>query len=160
MSRSLSDILQCFWKIVQAYNYFCRTLLLSPFQMFGRILNTPMYLYLACIRFCFRHVQTYSSAIQEHIHAYSELSVALAYSKPWHIPITKHIQTLRYIHNTTLNIFTNAQSWKFNANLTASLFYRCYLTFRVTLHIFSAIFQNYSDIIKTYSAIFSPVKAC
>ena len=125
----------------------------------------PMYLYVllslhSYFRFCFRHGLSYSSIIQEHTHAYLEPSVSFAYSKPWHIPITKHIQTLRYIHNTTLNIFTNAQSWKFNANLTASLFYRCYLTFRVTLHIFSAIFQNYSDIIKTYSAIFSPVKAC
>ena len=92
-------------------------------------------------------------------YAYSGLSVSLAYSKPWDIPTTKHIQTLRYIHNTIFNIFTKAQSWKFDANLNASLFYRYYLTSRVTLHIFNVIFQNYSGIFKNYSAIFSPVKA-
>ena len=39
-------------------------------------------------RFCFRHVQIYSGIIQEHTHVYSESSASLAYSKPWHIPIT------------------------------------------------------------------------
>ena len=29
--RSMSDILQCLWKIVPGYNYFSRTLLLRPF---------------------------------------------------------------------------------------------------------------------------------
>ena len=114
----------------------------------------------SCSSFCFRHFQTYSSIIQEHIDAYSEHYVSLAYSKPWYIPISKHIQALRYIHNTILNIFTNAQSWTFNANLNAPLIYRCYLTSRVTLYIFNVIYQNYSGIFKTYSSIFSPVKAC
>ena len=82
-------------------------------------------------RFCFRHVLTYSSIIQEHTHAYSEPSVSLAYSKPWHISITKHIQTLRYIHNTILNMFTKAQSSTFDSVLNAPVFYRCYLTSRV-----------------------------
>ena len=82
-------------------------------------------------RFCFKHVQTYSSIIQEHIHAYSELSVFLAYLKPFKLktlqtPITKHIQPLRYIQNTILNIFTKAQSWTFDANLNAPLLYKCY----------------------------------
>ena len=111
-------------------------------------------------RFCFRHVQTYSRIIQEHMHAYPELYVSLAYSKLWHIPIKKHIQTLRYIHNTILNIFTKARSWTFDANLNAPLIYRCYLTSRVTLYIFNVIYQNYPGIFKTYSVIFSPVKAC
>ena len=84
-------------------------------------------------RSCFRHVLTYSSIIQEHTYAYSEPSVSLAYSKPWHISITKHIQTLRYIHNTILNIFTKAQSCTFDTVLNAPVFYRCYLTSRVTL---------------------------
>ena len=51
-------------------------------------------------RFFFRYIQTYSSIIQEHTHAYSELCVSLAYSEPWHIPITKYIQTPSYINNT------------------------------------------------------------
>ena len=55
-------------------------------------------------RFCFRQLQTYSSIVQEHIHAYSE---------PFHIPVTKHIHTSRYIPNTILNIFTKAPSEKF-----------------------------------------------
>ena len=132
--------------------------------MFGRILNTSMYLYVllslhSYFRFWFRHVQTCSNIIQEHIHTCSQLSVSLAYSKPWHIPNTKHIQTLRYIHKTILSIFIKAQSWTFDAVLNASVFYGCYLTSRVTLHMFNVIFQAYSGIFKTYSAIFSPVKA-
>ena len=111
-------------------------------------------------RFSFRHVQTYSSIIQEYIHAYLELSVSLPYSNPWYIPITKHIHALRYIHNAMLNSFPKAQSRTFDANRNASLFYRCHLTSRPTLHIFNVIFQNSSGIFKTYSAIFSPVKAC
>ena len=58
-----------------------------------------------------------------------------------------------------LNIFTKAQSWKFDSVLNAPVFYRCYLTSRVTLRIFNVIFQTYSGIFKTYVAIFSPVKA-
>ena len=64
----------------------------------------------------FRH----SSIIQEHTHAYSEPCVSLAYSEPCHILITKHIQTLRYIHNTILNIFTKAPSWTFDTFLNVS----------------------------------------
>ena len=107
-------------------------------------------------RFCFRHVQTYSSIIQEHIHTQSQLSVSLAYSKPWHISITKHIQTLRYIHNTILNIFTKAQSWTFDAVLNAPLFYRRYLTSRVSLRIFNVMFQTYSGMLRhiKYPGIF------
>ena len=50
----------------------------------------------------FRHIR----ALYEHTHVYSEPCVSLAYSEPWHIPITKHIQTPRYI----LNII----SWTFD----------------------------------------------
>ena len=39
-------------------------------------------------RFCFRHIQTYSSVLEEHTHAYSEPCVSLPYSEPWHILIT------------------------------------------------------------------------
>ena len=42
---------------------------------------------------------TQASIIQEHTHAYPEPRVSLAYSEPWNIPITNHIQILRYIHN-------------------------------------------------------------
>ena len=51
-------------------------------------------------RFCLRQIQTYLSIIQEHTHAYLEPCVSLAYSEPWYIPITKHIQTPSYIRNT------------------------------------------------------------
>ena len=44
--------------------------------------------------------------------------------KPWNILIAKHIQTLRYIHNIILNIFTKALSWTFDTVLNASLFSR------------------------------------
>ena len=122
-----------------------------------------MYLYMllslhSCFRFCFRHVSTYSSIIQEHIHAYSKLSVSFSCSKPWHIPIPKRIQTQLYIQITILNIFTKAHFSTFDANMNPPLIYRCYLTSTVTLHIFTVIFQNYSGIFKTYSAIFSPAK--
>ena len=102
----------------------------------------PMYLsvllsFHSYFRFCFRDVQTYSSIIQEDTHTYSEPSVSLAYSKRWHWhiknSITKHIQTLRYIHDTILNIFTKAQSCTFDTVLSAPVFYRRYLTSRVTL---------------------------
>ena len=102
-------------------------------------------------RFCFRHVQTYSSIIQEHTHAYSEPSVSLAYSKPWHISITKHIQTLRYIHNTILNIFTKAQSWTFDTVLNVPVFfYRCCLTSRVTLRLYFRYIDAYSRLTLSY----------
>ena len=42
--RCLLDILQCLWKLFPGYTCFCRMLLLRLYQMFGRILNTPMYL--------------------------------------------------------------------------------------------------------------------
>ena len=74
-------------------------------------------------RFCFRHIQTYLSTIQEHTHAYSEPCVFLAYSEPWHIPVTKHIQISRYIDNTILNIFSKATSWKFDTVLNAPVSY-------------------------------------
>ena len=79
---------------------------------------------------------TYSSIIQEHTHAFLEPFVSLVYSEPWHIPITKHFNTKRYIHNTILNIFTKASSWTFDTVLNAPVFFRCYLTSRVTLRCF------------------------
>ena len=65
----------------------------------------------------------YSSIAQEHTHAYKEPCVSLAYSEPWHIPITKHIQTQRHIHNTILNIFSKVPSWAFDTVLNAPPFY-------------------------------------
>ena len=113
-------------------------LLLRSFLMFSRILNMSMHQYVllslhSYFRFCFRHVQTYSSITQEHTHIYSESSVSLAYSKSLPIPIKKHIQTQWYIHNAILNILTKAQYWTFDTVLNASRFYGCYLTPRVTL---------------------------
>ena len=103
-------------------------------------------------RFCFRHVQTYSSIIQEHIHALSEFSVSLAYSKPWHIPITKHIQTLRCIYNNHIKHFQKEQTWTFDTVPNASFFYRCYLTYRHLSRCISDIFRHIQDL---YSHIYS-----
>ena len=79
-------------------------------------------------------------------HACSELYLSLPYSEPWNIPITKHFQTLGYIHNTTLNIFAKAPSWTFDTVLKAPLFFRCFLTSRVTLqylqHYISDVFRH------------------
>ena len=59
------------------------------------------------------------------------------------ISITKHIQTLRYIHNTKLNISTKARSCTFDPVLNALVFYRCCLTSRVTLRPYSKLIQPY-----------------
>ena len=126
--------------------------------MFGRILNMPMYLWVllnlhSCFRFCFRRVQTYSSIIQEHTHAYSKPCVS------WHISITKHIQTLRYIHSTILNIFTKAQSCTFDTLLNVPVFYRCFYRLLEWLYgNFEVIIRTYSGIFKTCSTVFSLVK--
>ena len=93
-------------------------------------------------RFCFRHIQINSRIIQEHTHAYLVPSVSLAYSEPWHILITKHIQTPRYIHNTILNIFTKAPSWTFDKVLNAPLS----LKDAILYSFFNIIFQTYSNI--------------
>ena len=62
--------------------------------------------------------------------------------------------------STKLNVFTKAQSGTFDTVLGAPLFYRCYLTSTVTLRLSLALyFQTYSGILKTYSVIFSLVKA-
>ena len=87
----------------------------------------------------------YSSIIQEHTHAYSE---------PWHILVTKHNQTPRYIHNTILNIFTKASSWSFDKVLNAAP-----LKDAILYGVFNVIFEIYSGKIKIYSAIFILVKA-
>ena len=76
---------------------------------------------------------------------------------PWHIPITKHIQTLRYLH-IILNIFTKAQSWIFDAFLNAHFFYRCYLTSRVTLRIINV--EVCSRIIQPYLVLLRHVLKC
>ena len=90
--------------------------------------------YLACIVVLgsvsgiFGHIRALFKSILTHIQS-------LLY--PWHIQnsdihITKHIQAPSYIQNTSLNIFTKAPSWTFDTVLNAPLFYKCYLTFRVT----------------------------
>ena len=107
-------------------------------------------------KLCFKHVLTYSSIIQEHTHAYSEPSISLAYSRLWHISITKHIQTLRYIDNTILNIFTKAQSCTLDTVLNAPVFYRCYLTSRVTLRY---LWGYISDIFRHIQDLFCHIKS-
>ena len=82
----------------------------------------------------FRHIR----ALFKSIHAYSEPCVYLVCSEPWHIPITKHIQTSWYIHNfktiskkkiwKILNIFKKARPGTFDKVLNTPLFYRYYLT--------------------------------
>ena len=90
------------------------------------------------------------SGIFRHIQACSELWVSLPYSEPWYVPITKHFQTLRYIHNAILNIFTKAPSWMFDAVLNAPLFFRCYLTSTVSLTLYFRHIQAYSVLIQPY----------
>ena len=109
--------------------------------------------------FCFRHIETYSSIIQEHTHAYSEPCVYLAYSDPWHILIEKHMQTPRYVHNTILNIITKAPSWTFDIALNALLSCRCFLTSIVFYGVFNVIFEIYTGMRKTYSAMFFLLKS-
>ena len=130
--RSLSDILYCHGKIVPGYNYFPRSLLLRLFHQNFMYLSVLLSLY-SYIKFCFRHIQTYSSIIQEHTHVYLEPSVSLTYSEPWHIHITKDIPNPHCIHYTILNIFINAPSWTFLIQFWIRLFYRCSLTSTVTL---------------------------
>ena len=101
-------------------------------------------------RFCFRHIQTYSRIIQEHTHAYSVPSVSLAYSEPWHILITKHIQTPRYIHNTIFNIFTKAPSWTFDAVLNAPLSLKDALYFTVSLTLYFRHILAFSRFIQSH----------
>ena len=128
--------------------------------------------------FCLRHIQTYSAFSQEHlsdtnwiqshnhlvhkrtlnhlaklailVHTdeYSQPCISVPYSEPCQFLITIHIQTLRYITNIILNIFTKVPSWTID-------------TFWMPLSFIDAIyviFQTYSGIFKTYSAIFSIVK--
>ena len=106
--------------------------------------------------FCFRHIQTYSSIIQEHTHAYSELCVCLAYSEPCHILITKHIQTQRYIHNTILNIFTKAPSWTFDTVLNAPLLKM--LCFTVSLTLYFRLILARSRFIQPYLLLLRHIK--
>ena len=82
--------------------------------------------------FCFRHIQTNWYIIQGSAHTYSEPCISLVYSKPRHIPVTKHIQTPRCIHNAILNIFTKAASWAFDTVLSAPS--RITLLLSLTLH--------------------------
>ena len=83
-------------------------------------------------RFRFRYIQAYSTIIQEHTHPYSEPCVSLPDSEPRHIPITKHVQTPRYIHNTILNIFIHQLCLRHLIQFWMRFFYKCYLTSRVT----------------------------
>ena len=83
-------------------------------------------------RFLFRYIQTYSTIIQEHTHPYSEPCVSRPNSEPRHIPITKHVQTPRYIQNTILNIFIQQLYLRHLIQFWMRFFYRCYLTSRVT----------------------------
>ena len=104
----------------------------------------------SCFRFGFRLNQPYSSIIQKDTHSHSEPCVSQAYSEPWHIPIKKHIQTSRYIHNTILNIFTKASSCMFDTVLNAPLFYRCQSNFTASFTLCFRHILAYSKLIKSY----------
>ena len=112
--------------------------------------------YLACtvilgsVSGIFRHVWELFNT-----HAYLVPSVSLAYSEPWHILITKHIQTQRYIHNTILNIFSKAPSWTSDTVLNAPLS----LKDAILNGAFNIVFQTYFGILKIYSVIIVLVKA-
>ena len=115
--------------------------------MFGRILNTLRIYkcYLAC---------TVILGSVSGIFRYIQPCVSLAYSEPWDIFITRHVQTPRYIHNTILNFFTKAPSSTFETVLNVPLFYRCQLL-QSLYGIFNVVFQTYSGMFNTYSVIFS-----
>ena len=112
-------------------------------------------------RFCFRHALTYSSIIQEHTDAYSEPSVSLEYPKPWHIPITKHIQTIRYIHSNILNILTKAQSCSISSKCTCLLqtLSNFQSNFAVSLRLCFRHIQSYSRIIQPYLVLLRHIKS-
>ena len=104
-----------FRKKFQAVIIFAERFFLDHIRCLAGFLNVPIYLQMllglySLFRFYFRHIQTYSSIIREHTHAYTEPCVYLAYLGPWYIPITKHIQTPWYTHNTILNFFAKAPS--------------------------------------------------
>ena len=112
-------------------------------------------------KFCFRHVRKYSDIIQEHTHAYSEPFPSLAYSKPWKIFITKHIQTLRYIYNTKLNIFKKLNLGRLTV-LNALFFYTCYLSSRansLSLTLYCRYIQAYSSLIQPYLVLLRHIKS-
>ena len=78
--------------------------------MLSKILNAHMYLINATwlVQLFWVLFQAYSDILEHYSRAYSHIFrtlCILAYSVPWHIPITKYIQTSRYIDNTILNIF-------------------------------------------------------
>ena len=128
-----------------------------------------LYIY---FRFCFRHVQTFKFYSRAHSrifrisslpdifrtqHTGRKLNVYKTFSlRP--VSMRKHIQTPRYIHNTILDISIKASSQAFDTVLNASLFYRCYLTSRVTLESLLMLHFRNSGIFKTYSVIFSHVE--
>ena len=138
VSRSLSDMFQ-------AIIIFARSSFLDHFKCLSRFqirlcIHKRYYVYtviLGSVSGIFRHIQ-----------ASPEACVSLQYSEPWHIPITKHFQTLWYIHNTILNIFAKAPSWTFDTVLNVPLFFRCYLTSRVSLMLYFRHIQVYSILIQ------------
>ena len=125
--------------------------------MFGRILNTPMYLckwYLAwtailgSVSGIFRYIQALFKSILTHIHNH-------VYH--WHIQnpgiflSQRMFRTPMYFPNTILNIFTKPPSWLFDTVLNGPLFYRCYLASIVTLQwSYFRHTQAYSRLIQPY----------
>ena len=103
--------------------------------MFGRILNTSMNL--EVLLSLYKYIQVYSDIFKYYC-------VSLPNSKHWHIPMIKHIQTPRYIHNTILSIFKKALSWTFDTALNAPLLKR---NFTVSLTV-SGTFKTYSALLK------------
>ena len=89
------DLCQTYCKVVlekkfQVIMAFAGRSFLDYFQIFGKVLNDPMYLWMLVIfhsyfRFCIKHIWIYLIIIQEHTHAYSELWVMLAYLEPWNV---------------------------------------------------------------------------
>ena len=109
--------------ILKTLEYFCRTLLFRPFLMFGRILNMPVRQnVLLSLHSYYVLFQPYSEKFKHYSRECSRIFRTLCISgifKTWYVPITKHIQTPRYIHNTILSIFTKAASWVFDTVLSA-----------------------------------------
>lgn len=83
----------------------------------------------------------------------------VAYSELWHNQTYSSITqgafwlTSRYIHISILNILTKTPSWTFDLVLSASVFYVCYLTSRVSkgsLTLYFRYIHAYSRLIQSY----------
>ena len=143
--RSLSDILQCLWKIGPGYNYFLQGA--SFLDHLRRFAGFSIYLSATQLIQLFQVLsRAYSDIFKHYPRAYSRILRILCILpnlESW------QIETPKYIHTTILNIFTKLYLGpqmlsNFQSNFIASL----------TLY-----FKTYLGIFKVYSAIFHLVNS-